>query len=40
MADARGIVDVKGGALDRAYVERWAQALGILDLWRKLLSEE
>ncbi len=40
MADARGIVDVKGGDLDRAYVDRWAQALGILDLWRKLLSEE
>ena len=36
LADARGIVEVKGPELDRAYVERWAAILGVLEEWRKL----
>jgi hypothetical protein len=35
--DASGILDVSGSRLDRAYVERWAAELGVLDLWRELL---
>ena len=39
MADARGIVDVKGAELDREYVERWATVLGVLDLWRQISTD-
>lgn len=35
--DARGIVLVQR-ALDHAYVERWARALGVLPAWRQLLT--
>lgn len=35
LADAGGILDVTP-TLDRAYVERWAQELGVLDLWRRI----
>jgi hypothetical protein len=34
--DARGVVQVKGPDLDRAYLERWAGQLGVLDLWRTI----
>lgn len=34
LADVAGIVAVRGGALDRAYIERWATALDVLDAWR------
>jgi hypothetical protein len=33
ITDVRGIVDVKGRDLDRAYIERWANDLGVLELW-------
>jgi hypothetical protein len=36
LADVRGILDVKGAALDHAYIRRWATALGVLDLWERL----
>ena len=36
LADVAGIVDVKGADLDREYVQRWARALGVLDLWRRV----
>ena len=36
LADAAGIVEVRGAALDRAYIERWARALGVLALWRQI----
>ena len=35
-ADVEGIVRLKGATLDRAYVERWAKDLGVLDLWRRI----
>lgn len=34
--DAQGVVTVKADQLDRAYLERWAAALGVEDLWRRL----
>jgi hypothetical protein len=33
--DAAGVLAVNPG-IDRAYVERWAAELGVLDLWREL----
>lgn len=33
LGDVAGIVDVKGPELDRRYIQRWATALGVLDLW-------
>jgi hypothetical protein len=38
--DAAGVLRVSGDRLDRAYVERWAEALGVSDLWQKLLHDE
>jgi hypothetical protein len=34
--DAEGIVEVKGDTLDRAYVDRWAPALGVDEAWQRL----
>ena len=36
LSDAAGIVDVRGKDLDRAYIERWAKELKVLDLWRRV----
>jgi hypothetical protein len=36
MEDAAGVVAVNPG-MDRAYVERWAAELGVLDLWQEIL---
>ena len=36
LEDARGIMAVKGGALDRIYLAKWAASLGVEDLLRKL----
>jgi hypothetical protein len=35
LADVRGILDVRGQELDRAYIEHWAGELGVLELWRE-----
>ncbi len=35
LEDAAGVVAVNA-ALDRAYIERWAAELGVLDLWRQI----
>jgi Mg-chelatase subunit ChlI len=40
LADACGIVDVRGDELDHAYIERWAGDLGVLDLWDQILRGE
>jgi hypothetical protein len=40
LADARGVLQVAGNALDRDYVERWARALGVEELWRRLSAVE
>ena len=34
--DAQGVVAVKGEALDEAYVDRWAQVLGVTDAWLRI----
>ncbi len=34
--DAAGIVAVQGGALDRAYIDTWADTLGVRHLWRRV----
>ncbi len=36
LRDVAGVLDVTGDSLDRSYVERWANALGVLELWRRL----
>jgi hypothetical protein len=40
LTDVAGILSVKGGSLDRAYIERWAQDLGVLGLWRRLAGPD
>ena len=35
IADAAGVLSINR-LLDRAYVERWAQRLGVLDLWHRI----
>jgi hypothetical protein len=40
LTDVRGIVDVKGRDLDRAYIERWANDLGVLELWHAATRAE
>jgi hypothetical protein len=35
LADVAGIIDVKGSELDREYIQRWAAALDVVDLWRR-----
>lgn len=37
LADAAGVLQLNQ-SLDRAYIERWAQELGVTDLWRRLSS--
>jgi hypothetical protein len=36
LQDVAGILDVSGPQLDRAYIEKWASALEVLDLWQAL----
>jgi hypothetical protein len=38
LGDALGVLRVVGDRIDRAYVERWAETLGVLDLWQELLA--
>lgn len=40
LRDVMGIVEVKRGELDQAYIERWAKELGVLDAWRRLNCSE
>lgn len=37
--DAAGVLAVNPG-IDRAYVDRWAGELGVLDLWREIAGEQ
>lgn len=37
--DAAGVLAVNPG-IDRAYIERWAPAIGVLDLWREIADGE
>jgi hypothetical protein len=38
LQDVRGILDVNGGALDRAYIESWLDDLGVRELWERVQS--
>jgi hypothetical protein len=36
LRDVRGIIDVKGASLDRGYIERWLDDLGVRELWDRV----
>jgi hypothetical protein len=38
LADVAGIVAVTADRLDRGYIERWAEALDVADLWRRVVA--
>jgi hypothetical protein len=40
LRDAAGILQVRAGELDTAYVERWVAALGLEELWRRVQSAD
>jgi hypothetical protein len=37
--DALRVYEVQAGGLDHAYLETWAERLGVVGLWRRLLRE-
>jgi len=37
ISDVAGILDVRSG-LDYAYIVRWAEELGVLDLWKRVVE--
>ncbi|MFO0749479.1 MAG: hypothetical protein U1F43_27990 [Myxococcota bacterium] len=37
--DVRGILATQGGTLDLAYLDHWAGALGVLDVWKALQAQ-
>lgn len=38
LRDIAGILKVSGEKVDRAYVERWAQVMGLMEIWRAVLN--
>jgi len=40
LADARSICEFQAGSLDLDYIEKWADQLGLRDLWRQILSHD
>lgn len=40
LRDIGGILRVQGNALDRAYIEQWAQTLSVLPEWRAVAEQE
>lgn len=38
MRDVVGVLEVKSGEVDRAYIERWAAELGLIELWHRVSS--
>jgi hypothetical protein len=36
LRDVRGILEVKGATLDRVYIERWLDQLGVRELWDRV----
>jgi len=39
LRDVRGIVDVQGKSLDRDYIERWLDDLGVRELWNRVQQD-
>ena len=37
--DAIGVFELQAARLDRTYIDRWAAALGVEELWRRLQAE-
>lgn len=37
--DALGVYEVQGAGLDRAYLDRWAAELSVVDLWQRIQRE-
>ena len=37
--DVAGILQISGARLDRAYIEKWAESLGVADLWQEIVRE-
>jgi len=40
LMDVAGILRVKQAALDREYIDRWARALGVVDLWQRVSKSD
>lgn len=40
LMDVAGILRVKRAALDRDYIDRWARALGVVDLWQRVSKSD
>lgn len=40
LGDVREILSVRGASLDRLYIEAWAGALGVGDLWQRVSAGE
>jgi hypothetical protein len=38
LRDITGILKVSGDAVDRRYVSRWAEEMGLADIWRAILG--
>ena len=38
LRDITGVLKVMGPQVDRAYIQEWATALGLLDIWRAILE--
>jgi hypothetical protein len=36
LRDVRALIEAKGSSLDRAYIERWLDDLGIRELWNRI----
>ena len=38
LRDVAAMVDMAGESLHRAYIDRWAETLGVDELWRRLIA--
>jgi hypothetical protein len=38
LRDIAGVLRTSGDEIDRDYVERWAETLGVIDIWRRILD--
>jgi hypothetical protein len=40
LRDIAGMLRVGGGLVDRAYIEKWARELGVMDVWHAILTRQ
>ena len=38
LRDITGMLKVSGDIIDKAYVEKWARDMGVLDIWQAILN--